>query len=52
MGHEPEIADRSLPGWLPVVEQTEPGESGLTAAELPVSGVLLSRPVASRIVSC
>jgi hypothetical protein len=33
---------------LPGVEQTKPDESGPLAADLPLSGVLLSWPVASQ----
>jgi hypothetical protein len=41
-----------IPSLLLGVEQTKPGESGPLAADLPLSGVLLSWPVASLIVSC
>jgi hypothetical protein len=46
------LPTRSRAGLLPGVEQTEPGESGPLAADLLLSGVLLSRPVASLMVSC
>ncbi len=51
-GSTPVLPTRSRAGLLPGVKQTKPGESGPLAAELPLSGVLLSRPVASLIVSC
>ncbi len=51
-GSTPILPTRSRAGRLLGVEQTKPGESGPTDGELQVSGVLLSWPVASLIVSC
>jgi hypothetical protein len=51
-GSGPVLPTRSKGRQLPGVEQTKPGESGPSAVELQLWGVLLSRPVASLIVSC
>jgi len=51
-GSKVSLSTTSNLGLLLGVERTKPDESGPTAADLPLSGVLLSWSVASLIVSC
>jgi len=51
-GSKVSLSATSILRQLSGVEQTKPGESGPLAADLPLSGVLLSWPVVSLIVSC
>ncbi len=51
-GSKVSLSATSILRQLSGVEQTESDESGPSPADLPLSGVLLSWPVASVIVSC